>query len=442
MAELIHRHAFSPRLTVSKHRLANGLTVLCLPDPIAPVVSYHTWFRVGSRHEREGKTGLAHLFEHLMFNQTANLAAGEFDRLMETAGGDTNAATWVDWPYYRDNLPASQLELAVRLEADRLHNLTLTEAQVESEREVVANERRFRVDDDVEGFLAEEVFRLAFTRHPYHWPTIGWMDDILGTTPTDARAFYRRFYAPGRATQVIAGDFEEARALELIERHYAAIPAAEVDEPAPPPEPEQAGERRGRYPKPVVAERAIYAWKSPAMGDEDWLRLQLAIEVLVGGPSSRLHRRLIVEDESVSQLQGQLAPTRDPGLVELFFAMKRGRGVDEAERVVDEEIASLCQRGPTAAELEKARNRLETSFWSELETADGKAEALGHFETTVGDWRRLLQVAARLPMTTIEEVQAAAATYLQERARTVVIAEPSGDVSDDDGEDDDAGEDE
>src|SRR5262249_21634252 len=153
-------------------------TILVLPDASAPVVSVQTWFRVGSRHERPGKTGIAHLFEHLMFNQTEHLQAGEFDRRMETAGGETNAATWVDWTYYRDNLPASALGLALELEADRMQHLTLTAVQLESEREVVANERRFRVDDDVDGFLAEQIYRMAFKDHPYHWPTIGWMEDI------------------------------------------------------------------------------------------------------------------------------------------------------------------------------------------------------------------------------------------------------------------------
>ena len=168
-------HPFGPRLVVERHRLENGLEVVLVADHSAPVLAYQTWFRVGSRHERRGQTGIAHLFEHLMFNQTETLAAGEFDRLLESVGGETNAATWVDWTYYKNSVPASQLALVTRLEAERMHRLTLEVEQVESEREVVLNERRFRVDDDVEGFLAEELFRLAFTRHTYHHPTLGWV---------------------------------------------------------------------------------------------------------------------------------------------------------------------------------------------------------------------------------------------------------------------------
>ncbi|HZS41130.1 MAG TPA: pitrilysin family protein, partial [Polyangia bacterium] len=172
--ELVSEHPFGSLMT-RLHRLPNGLRVLLLRDPSAPLVAYQTWFAVGSRHEREGTTGIAHLFEHLMFNQTESHPPGEFDRLLETVGGETNAATWVDWTYYRDSLPRAELQLAVELESDRMAHLVLGEDQVESEREVVANERRFRVEDDVDGFLSEELYRAAFTRHPYHWPTIGWM---------------------------------------------------------------------------------------------------------------------------------------------------------------------------------------------------------------------------------------------------------------------------
>src|SRR5688500_1692711 len=147
-------HPFGPRLTVQRHRLENGLQVVLLPDRSAPVLAYHTWYRVGSRHEAPGQTGIAHLFEHLMFNQTETLAAGEFDRVMESVGGETNAATWVDWTYYKDNVPSRELEMVARLEAERMSRLVLEEEQVASEKEVVLNERRFRVDDDVEGFLA------------------------------------------------------------------------------------------------------------------------------------------------------------------------------------------------------------------------------------------------------------------------------------------------
>src|SRR5688500_5591916 len=212
-------------LVVRRWRWPTGLRLLSAVDRSAPVVSYQTWFGVGSRHEKPGKTGLAHLFEHLMFNETRSLEAGEFDRLMEAAGGETNAATWVDWTYYYENLPASELPLAVRLESDRIAHLVLRKPQVTSEKEVVANERRYRVDDDVEGAANELLYATAYRSHPYRWPTIGWMKDIEGFTIEDCERFYRTYYAPNNATIVIAGDFPEEETVALVRKHYGRLRA-------------------------------------------------------------------------------------------------------------------------------------------------------------------------------------------------------------------------
>jgi zinc protease len=437
---LVNRHPFGAGLAIEKHRLENGLVVLLLRDAAAPVVAYQTWYRVGSSHERPGKTGLAHLFEHLMFNQTEHLAAGEFDRRMEAVGGETNAATWVDWTYYRDSVPAAQLELAVTLEADRMAHLTLTEKQLESEREVVASERRMRVDDDVEGFLSEELFRHVFTTHPYHWPTIGWMDDIMGFTTEDCRSFYSTFYAPNNATLVVCGDIDVEATLALVRKHYGAIPAANLPLTAFESEPPQHGERRASWKKPVTADRALFAWRAPPQSHPDWLPLQLASEVLLGGPSSRLYRRLVVESETASSVSGMLMPVAQPGLFEVFTSMVRGKTHLEAEAIIDEEVARLGSELMSPGELAKCKNRYETGFWSELETADGKAEALGHYEAVLGDYRALFEAAARVEQLTAEDVRRAAATYLKREARTVVVAEPSGEELPGAEEEDDVGE--
>src|SRR5690606_14820202 len=173
---------FGPSLCIERFALANGLNVLLVEDHAAPVVAYHVWFKVGSRHEEPGKTGLAHLFEHLMFNEVEGLPAGEFDRKMEEAGAESNASTWLDWTQYNEAIPKTQLGLVVKLEADRMARLVLRQPQVTSEKEVVANERRYRVDDDVEGAVNELLWKTAFQTHAYHWPTIGWMQDIEGFT--------------------------------------------------------------------------------------------------------------------------------------------------------------------------------------------------------------------------------------------------------------------
>jgi zinc protease len=429
---LIDRHPFGPRLHVEKHRLDNGLVVLLLADRSAPVVAYHTWLRVGSRHERPGRSGIAHLFEHLMFNQTEALAAGEFDRRMEALGGDSNAATWVDWTHYKDSAPAAALPVLIELEVERLRHLVLEHDQVEAEREVVLNERRQRVDDDVEGLLAEEVYRVAFERHPYGHPTIGWRADIQAITIADARAFYRTYYAPNNASLVVVGDFEPAATLDLIARAYGAIPPAELPALETPVEPPQRGERRARLSKPAAADRVVFAYKAPAQAHEDWIPLLVLNEILVGGPSSRLYRQLIVEREVASSVQGMLAPFSEPGLYELFVSMKRGSPAAVAEEVVGLCAETLRRDPPAPADLTKAKNRLETDHWAELETADGKAEALGHHETTAGDHRRLFEVARRVEAVTADDVLRVARRYLVDDERTVVVVEPSGDPSEED----------
>jgi zinc protease len=421
--QLISEHPFGG-LTTRHYSLPNGLGVILLRDPSAPLVAYQTWFAVGSRHEREGTTGIAHLFEHLMFNQTESHPPGEFDRMIETVGGETNAATWVDWTYYRDSLPRTELELAVELEADRMAHLVLGDEQVESEREVVANERRFRVEDDVDGFLSEELYRLAFTTHPYHWPTIGWMRDIHAITIDDCRAFYRTYYAPNNATLVLVGDFDEREALDLIARAYGPIARQPIPRDAAPPEPEQREERRARHAKPVTADKLRIGYKSPPLTHADYAALEVASEILFGGNSSRLQKLLVAETEIAASVGASPSPFRDPGLYEISVALQRGHRAEEAERLVYEELLRLGGEALKAGELDTARTRLETRLWRELRPQGGKAEALGHYHTTAGDYRRLFGVADAYRGVSEDDVRRVARDVLVAARRTVVIATP------------------
>ena len=411
-------------LIAQKHRLENGLSVILLRDPSAPVVVYQTWFRVGSRHEREGRTGIAHLFEHLMFNQTESLPPGEFDKRIEALGGETNAATWVDWTFYLDNAPKAALPKLIELEAERMQHLTLGHDQVESEREVVSNERRFRVDDAVDGFLNEELYKLAFERHPYHWPTIGWMEDIQAISIDDCRAFYRTYYAPNNATIVVVGDFDEASALAAIRAAYGGIAAQPIPPEAKIEEPAQSAPRRAVYEKPVSADRLDIGWPAVGQGDEDYATLEVVAEILAGGNHSRLYRLLVIDREMASSVQASVAPFRDPGLFELTLSMTREHAAEEAERLVDEVIAELASQGPTAAEVEGARARMLTRFWVWLRPQVGKAEALGHAETTLGDYRRLFEAPRRYEAVDAAVVQRAVAKYLAPQRRTTIVARP------------------
>jgi zinc protease len=424
------------RQTIRRYLWPNGLRLILLADRGAPIFSYQTWFRVGSRHEQPGRTGMAHFFEHLMFNETETLGRGQLDRLIEATGGDNNAATWTDWTYYRTSLPARDLELAVRIESERMQRLVLEDEQIEAEREVVMNERLERVEDDVDGFLDEKMNELAFTVHPYRWPTIGWMDDIRGLAKPDIHAFYRTYYKPSSATIVLVGDVDESAALALVDRYYGDIPAADL--PAEPrvAEPTQEAERRHRFTKPVHADRLMVGYKAPGQGDPDWAVLEFIAALLAGGPSSRLYRRLVIDTEMATSVDCATMPFRDPCLFRLGVNLTRGHRAEAALAEIDAAIAELGRTPVPAPELAKIKNCVETDFWAALEDCDGRAEALGHYETTLGDFRRLFEMADWLARIDADDIRRVAASYLEPRRRTIVIAEPDPDTEtgDDDGE--------
>jgi zinc protease len=427
-------------VTAKRFRLAkNGLGLITAIDRRAPIVALQTWYRVGSRHERPGATGMAHLFEHLMFGQTESLPPGEFDRLVERTGGESNAATWVDWTYYRLSLPTRDLPLGIRLEAERMQHLVLEHTPVEAERDVVTNERRERVEDDVDGWLDEQLMAQAFTAHPYRWPTIGWMEDIRALSLPDIRAFYRTWYAPNNATIVCVGDFDEAALLDLVASSYGSIaPATLPDVTVGVVEPEQTRERVVRAPKPIATDRLLVGYKAPGQDHADWAVLEIVATLLAGCPSARLYRRLVIEREFASSVDAQLTPFKDPSLLRLAVTAARGHRADEILGVIDGELAKMAEQPPARAEVEKAKAIAETDFWQSLVDVDGKAEALGHYETALGDFRKVSAIAERLAAVTVEDVARVVRAYLQAARRTIVIAEPESEG--DDAHDDDGGE--
>lgn len=419
----------APPPRVHRFRLGNGLQLLLLVDKSAPVVSYFTWFRVGSRHEKPGKTGLAHLFEHLMFNETEDLAAGEFDRKLEESGAESNAATWLDWTYYYESLPKDRLALAVKLESDRMARLVLRAPQVTSEKEVVANERRERVDDDIEGAAHELLYQTAFTRHPYHAPTIGWMSDILAFTPEDCVAFYRTYYAPNNATIVIVGDVRERDVLTRIRDAYGAIPSSEIPEEDTHPEPPQVEPREVTLHKPTTSERLLVGYRGPALGDSDYETLVVLNEILFGGRASRLYRELVVTRELCTEVRGWVSTFRDPGLYEMYFTARPGVSGDEALSAAADALARVTEELVQPEELERAKARLELGLLQSLETTSGKAEQIGFYDTVLGDPAAAFRKLDRYRRVTAGEIRTAARRYLVDTARTLVRVLPETEPS-------------
>jgi zinc protease len=412
---------FGGRLKLERFRFANGLELIACEDRSAPVVAYHTWFRVGSRHEREGKTGLAHLFEHLMFNEVEGRASGEFDRLLEEAGAESNASTWLDWTQYNIAIPKEKLGLVIGLEAERMSRLVLREPQVTSEKEVVANERRYRVDDDVEGSVSELLWATAYDRHAYKWPTIGWMKDIEGFTTDDCAEFYRTYYAPNNATLVVVGDYTEASLLEKVSRAYGGIAPSALPVEDYQAEPPQTSERRREVKKPTPTEKVAIGYHGPALGDFDHLGLSLLSDVLFGGRASRMHQNLVRRREIAADVRGSVGPFRDPGLFEIYASARDGHSAEELLEAIDQELKLAREQPVTNEELERARARTELGLIAGLETAEGKASTIGFYETVLGRpsaaFERLDAVRRLGP----SDLLRAARRYFTDASRSVVL---------------------
>jgi len=425
---------------VVRYRLDNGLEVIIWEDHTAPVFSYQTWFRVGSRHDPKGCSGISHLFEHLMFKATTTRAEGEYDRIMEARGGQTNAATWVDWTYYKAKLPRWELDLVIELEADRMEHLALSSDMLEREREVVVNERLMRVDNDPEGLLSERMYREAFRVHPYGVPTIGWMEDIRRISLADCMRFYRTHYAPNNATIVVVGDVATTSVLAGIEARYGHLQAQEVPAEHTPREPAQADERRLTLSLPLSSPRLVKAWKAPPSGTAEHAALEVLCEIIVGGDSSRLQRTLVEELELASDVSGWVSSWAHPGLFELSITLRPGLGPDDVARIeaiIDTSLEALLTSDTLTlasgtAEFNKAKNGLEASFYRGLADVGARARALGHSRVTVGDWRDLWSEAARLAAVSPADVQRALAATLVGHPATVAVALPSGEPPPDD----------
>ena len=401
--------------------LDNGLKIIVWPDHDIPNVVMYTFVRAGGRNEYPGITGLSHFFEHMMFLGTTNRAPGEFDRIMEAAGGANNAGTSADITVYQDWFPQSALETIFDLEADRFQNLAIVPGVVESERKVVFSERRSGVDDSNFRKLNEQVQATAFVAHPYQFPVIGWPSDIESWTQDDLINYYRTYYAPNNRTVVIAGDVTPVEIFDLAEDYFAKMLA----QPPPPPirtiEPEQEGERRIVVEAPAQTPLLHIAFHAGSASGPDSLPLRLLFNILTGGDSSRLHR-LLVEDEGLAiSVGGYQDEGFDPGLAYFYLTLPPGGDAAAVERRVLDELQRLARDGVSEAELAKARNIILAGFWRGLATIDGKAEFLGQYEVFHGDYEKLFALPEALQVVSADDLRAVAAKLFRANNMTVGV---------------------
>ena len=404
---------------VQSMTLANGMKVIVWTDRDIPNIALYNWVHVGSRNEVPGITGLAHFFEHMMFNGTSKRSPGEFDRLMEAQGGSNNASTSDNVTIYMDWIPRTALDLVFDLESDRLANLSFDPKVIESERGVVYSERRLRTEDSNEGFLAEQVQATAFVAHPYQFPTVGWPADIQGWTIEDLQAFFKTNYAPNNCTLVLVGDVSSEEAFALAKRYLEPIPRQN-----PPPkvrtvEPEQLGEKRVAVARNAQTPLLYVAYKSPAANDPQGPAINLLMSILAGGDSSRLHRLLVEEKKIAIDVGANFQEGFDPGLSWVQLTLPEGANPAAVEKALDAALDEIVAQGVTAAELTRAKNQYASSFWKQLATINGKAELLGSFEVYEGDYKKMFDSPAVYEKVTREDVQKAAALVFQKDHRTV-----------------------
>jgi zinc protease len=407
--------------------LANGMQIVIWPDHDIPNVTLYNWVRVGSRNEVPGITGLAHFFEHMMFNGTSTHAPGEFDRLLEANGARNNASTSSDVTIYQDWFPRSALDLVFELEADRLRNLSFDPAVIKSERDVVYSERRLSVDDSHSGRLQEQVQATAFLAHPYGIPTIGWPSDIEAWQIDDLKKFFATHYAAGNCTMILVGDVDAKSAIALARKYFEALPAHE-----PPPairtkEPEQHGERRVFVDGDAQTPLLQFAYHSIAGSDPRMPALELLVRVLTDGDASRLHRALVEEQKVAIAADTHIDTGFDPGLLWLFLTLPSGGDLRHAEAAFDAEIDRIRADGVTAAELSKARNQALADFWRGLATINGKAELLGSYAVLRGGYQKLFDAPRTYEQVTAEDVKKIAAEILRPSNRTVGVLSAAAD---------------
>ncbi len=416
--------AGAQQFDVRTHTLKNGMKILVQEDHSIPNVALYVFYRIGSRNERPGTTGISHFFEHMMFNGAKKYGPGEFDRVMEANGGSNNAYTSQNVTVYQDWFPRSALELIFDLEADRIRDLAFVPEIVESERGVIASERRNGVDANNAGILNEQLWATAFTAHPYQWPVVGWMSDIEAWTMDDLKAHFKTGYSPSNATMVVSGDVTFDEIVRLAEKYIEPIPSSAPPPPVKTKEPEQLGERRVVVRKfgqlPIVQ----IGYHVPATSDPDYYPLQVLETVLFAGQSSRMYRRLVDKDQIALSVSGGSDFAFDPTLFEVAAQPKAGVDPGVVEKAIYEELDRVASESVTDAEIEKAKNILLSGFYRQVRTISGRSNAIGTYEVFFGDYRKLFSAADDVARVTRADVQRVARKYFGAQNRTVATFVP------------------
>ena len=409
---------------VVEHQLKNGLKVLLLREARAPIISLQVWYRVGSRNEELGKTGISHLNEHMMFKGTKKYGPKDFSRLIQKAGGDDNAFTGRDYTAYFENGPKTELTRWLEMEAERMRNLRVSQADFDTEKKVVLEERRLRTEDDPISFLQEEVMAAAFKAHPYQWPVIGWFHDIESITREEFLQRYRQYYEPNNCTVVVVGDIEPQETLKQIELAFGAIPAG----PEPPKvtalEPRQYGERRVVVHREAQFPFIMMLYHTPNWQDQDAYPLEVLARILSQGRSSRLYHNLVYKQHLALDVGADYNFDHiDPSVFTIYGQPLPGKTVEQVEAALNTEVKRLQTEQVGAKELQKVKNQAVAGFYMRLDSLFYRGMLLGKLET-VAKWTLIKDFVPKIMQVTAADVQRVAKKYLVADNRNVGILSP------------------
>jgi zinc protease len=410
--------------------LANGLNVILHRDTSIPVVAVNMWYYVGSANEKPGRTGFAHLFEHLMFEGSKHVPEGQFDILLEGAGGDNNGSTANDRTNYVIDVPSNALELALFLESDRMGYLldTMSPQRVDGQRDVVKNERRQSYENLPYGMASIELDKMLWpSNHPYSWPTIGYMEDLTAASYQDVVEFFKKYYAPNNASLVIAGDIDFDRTRALVEKWFGEIPRGAVVEPIAPPAAILTGVQNKTLTDKVALPRLYLAWLTPrfyAPGDS---ALDITSSVLAGGKNSRLYKRLVYDMQIAQDVSAFQQSAALGSQFQIVATARSGHSAEELRKVIDEELDRLRRDGPEPREVQRAINQMEASFYQRMERVGGfggKADQLNAYKFAGGGPDYFAEDLARYTSLSPADIQSAAVQWLPPDRRVELVIEP------------------
>lgn len=415
----------NPNIEFVEYDLDNGMHVILHQDNATPIVVVSIMYHVGSKNEDPERTGFAHFFEHLLFEGSENIARGQFDKLVTNAGGVNNANTWYDRTYYYEVLPSNQLELGLYLESERLLHAKIDSIGIETQREVVKEERRLRVDNTPYGSVLEETMERAYTEHPYRWSVIGSMDHLNAAKDEEFAEFYKTFYVPENAVLSIAGDIDIETAKELVEKYFSEIPRGGHEIPAPTQvEPKQTAEVRDVVYDNIQLPAVIQAYHVPAQGTEDYYAVTMLAQLLSQGESSRLSKSVKDEQQKALFVGAFPLDLEDPGVTIAFGIANTGVSPEELEVAMDAEYEKVKNELIPEEEFQKLRNQIENDFISGNSRVAGIAESLANYHMYFGDANLINTEIERYMKVTREDIQRVANKYFTKENRVVLYYLP------------------